>query len=366
MGRLWTIARTGFLAIAIVGIADSAIAATDICQRLQTRLLALDNGHIIGAPEDPGALNRSIRKQRDELDRARAEARRHKCLGSTFFQRLRAKANCAAITASIERMKANLSRLTASHNPSLSDPFAKGRERSELVHALAENRCDQLSVARSRPANGRGFFATLFGGHRLRERGFESRYHRNDTGTYRTLCVRACDGYYFPISFSTSRSRFASDEQSCQLKCPGTPVSLYVHRNPGQESEAMVSLTGEPYTALPTAFRYRKEYDAACRCGPIEVLPLSQAVGYVAEHTTPRRDDPWRFSRSTDNFDLSESLPPVPSSRPAAGEDPETLANRAGGFRPRPVKPREATIAELSGDAERSIRIVGPSFFYGQ
>jgi hypothetical protein len=29
-------------------------------------------------------------------------------------------------------------------------------------------------------------------------------------GTYRTLCVRLCDGFYFLISYSTLRWRFAS------------------------------------------------------------------------------------------------------------------------------------------------------------
>jgi len=35
------------------------------------------------------------------------------------------------------------------------------------------------------------------------------------SGTYRTLCVRRCDGYYFPISFSTTRDHLAVDEAMC-------------------------------------------------------------------------------------------------------------------------------------------------------
>jgi hypothetical protein len=33
------------------------------------------------------------------------------------------------------------------------------------------------------------------------------------SGTYRTVCVRLCDGFYFPISFSTYRSHFKKDAQ---------------------------------------------------------------------------------------------------------------------------------------------------------
>ena len=32
------------------------------------------------------------------------------------------------------------------------------------------------------------------------------------SGTYRTVCVRSCDGYYFPISYATTAERFAGSE----------------------------------------------------------------------------------------------------------------------------------------------------------
>ena len=38
---------------------------------------------------------------------------------------------------------------------------------------------------------------------------------REAAGTYRTMCVRLCDGYYFPISFSTTSERFPEDAQNC-------------------------------------------------------------------------------------------------------------------------------------------------------
>jgi hypothetical protein len=39
--------------------------------------------------------------------------------------------------------------------------------------------------------------------------------------TYRTLCVRLCDGFYFPISFATPRSKFGDDAERCERQCPG-------------------------------------------------------------------------------------------------------------------------------------------------
>ena len=38
--------------------------------------------------------------------------------------------------------------------------------------------------------------------------------------TYRTVCVRTCDGYYYPISFSTNASRFREDEMTCRDPAP--------------------------------------------------------------------------------------------------------------------------------------------------
>ena len=82
---------------------------------------------------------------------------------------------------------------------------------------------------------------------------------------YRTLCVRLCDGYYFPISFSTRRDRFAGDASKCERQCP-TRSRLFVYRNPGEQVEDMRDLKGKPYLSLPTAMLYRTQYIADCTC----------------------------------------------------------------------------------------------------
>jgi len=84
-------------------------------------------------------------------------------------------------------------------------------------------------------------------------------------GAYRTLCVRLCDGFYFPISYSTLRWRFAGDAKQCEQRCPAG-ARLFVHRNPGQDVDDMVDLHGRPYRSLPTAFLHRARYVADCTC----------------------------------------------------------------------------------------------------
>jgi len=90
---------------------------------------------------------------------------------------------------------------------------------------------------------------------------------REGGGTYRTVCVRLCDGFFFPISFATTPDRFAADESACRSRCSSS-ARLYVYPNPGGEPEQMTDVRGQPYTALKTAFLFRTNYDAGCTCKP--------------------------------------------------------------------------------------------------
>jgi Protein of unknown function (DUF2865) len=86
-------------------------------------------------------------------------------------------------------------------------------------------------------------------------------------GMVRTLCVRLCDGFYFPISFATPRSALSRDADSCSASC-GAEARLFYYANPGGDVETMVDLNGMAYQSLPNAFKYRKTLVANCRCRP--------------------------------------------------------------------------------------------------
>lgn len=96
--------------------------------------------------------------------------------------------------------------------------------------------------------------------------------------TYRTLCVRLCDGFYFPVSFSTLPSHFPQDADACQSKC-SAPTELYYHPNPGGSVDQAVALKSqEPYTHLKSAFRYRKEFVNGCSCKEAEFVPAAGTI----------------------------------------------------------------------------------------
>jgi hypothetical protein len=135
-----------------------------------------------------------------------------------------------------------------------------------------------------------GFLENLFGGmFRDRPQRAEPRYvaprerraprqsQTVERGTYRTMCVRTCDGYYWPVSFATNRSRFKQDARICQDSC-AADVKLYTYQNPGEGVGDMVDLKGGKYSDTPTAFKHQVKYDSACRCGPQPWTAEAQAM----------------------------------------------------------------------------------------
>ena len=120
-------------------------------------------------------------------------------------------------------------------------------------------------------------------------------------GTFRTMCVRTCDGFAFPVSLSTTAARFHEDAASCSAMCPGRELRLFATKaRAGTVAKARDVETGQPYSALPFAFRYRKRYEAACACdfrsiavegGRIASGPVLRQEGGPAAPTPRRRPD---------------------------------------------------------------------------
>jgi hypothetical protein len=83
-------------------------------------------------------------------------------------------------------------------------------------------------------------------------------------GSY-TVCVRACDGGFFPVSYSGASSRADSLGQVCRSLCPNAEVALYSFPLGGTIDEALSS-AGEPYARLPNAHKFEQSYDSSCSC----------------------------------------------------------------------------------------------------
>jgi hypothetical protein len=145
----------------------------------------------------------------------------------------------------------------------------------EIIRELARHGCGQQYVKEARKRDAfPNPFAMLFGGEETEgPKGPTNQFGDLPFATYRTLCVRLCDGYYFPVSFSTLPNHFQRDAEVCQQQC-AAPAELFYHQNPGGAVEQMISYSGQqPYTSLKTAFRYRKEFVQGCSCKQAEYNP---------------------------------------------------------------------------------------------
>jgi len=353
--------------IAALTVSAEAPAQTDVCSALQAQLTALDRSSGDYWNNDLRDTETAISRKRDEFDQAMTAARRAGCYGGLLFKALKPAGNCRALTAKVDRVRAGLNRLESQRRQVAGDPYAADRQRSDLIRQLAANGCDGGYATYDSGGRRRtGLFASLFGGRRLF--GDRSPFDNGfGGGTYRTLCVRSCDGYYFPISFATTPDEFGRDQSTCRSMCPGSDVALYVYRNPGGEPDQMVSLAGAPYTALPNAFRYRKEYDKACTCPPISTFASSPA-GIIGAPGGPLAD-----AGPDGVLTIATPVPPVlpaiaaplPRLRPDATTDPETAANRRGGFVPGEAAPEaKPDMVMATGPNGKRVRVVGPDDFY--
>ena len=84
-------------------------------------------------------------------------------------------------------------------------------------------------------------------------------------GPYRTVCVRACDGFYFPLRHNAEHKNFASDSRSCRAAC-GTEAQLFYYPETNGSADTMVDLSDRKYVDTPHAFAYRKAIVPSCTC----------------------------------------------------------------------------------------------------
>jgi Protein of unknown function (DUF2865). len=81
-----------------------------------------------------------------------------------------------------------------------------------------------------------------------------------------TVCVRLCDGYFWPISQSPLSTDLRRAAKQCEQACPGR--SRLFRRSLDQDPADMTDLEGRPYSKLENAFRHQREYVADCKCQP--------------------------------------------------------------------------------------------------
>ena len=269
LGQRKILASAGALAALSASIvafsSDVTLAQSADCARLQ---------QAIAARRGSSGAQAAVERQRAELGRTSAYARSLGC-GNRKFLIFGSDPppQCGEVNAQISRMQANLADLQARAGGGAGDLVA--RYNAECLHA---------------PSGPGNVFEALFGGiarlgapseqepqtdARFEDRGEEPRNGQSGqpgekggvqahSGSY-AVCVRTCDGSFFPVSYSGAGSRSDSLEDVCRSLCPNADMALYSFPFGGTIEEAE-SPSGEPYANLPNASKFEKAYDPSCSC----------------------------------------------------------------------------------------------------
>ena len=275
-----------------------------ICIRLEGQLATIDRGAGTGDPAKDEQIRRyqeAQAKQQAELDRVTLQAKRMGCESSGFFSLFNGRsAQCGPVNNQIQQMRANLDQITTSLERLRSGGIGgadRENQRRSVLTALAQNNCGpQYAAAARGPGN---FIDSLFGNNQTLPP--PSADLGAPSGTFRTVCVRTCDGGYFPVSFATYQARFQDDERTCKALCPATEATLFTYRNPGEDINQAVSISGQPYSSLPNAFKFRTEFNSVLRLqGRRPDLVGSAEVGRRQGRRRTRRHHRHRGEREAD------------------------------------------------------------------
>jgi len=323
-----------------------------VCLRLEGQLAAIDRG-----AADPARLDQikraedAVAKQQADLDRTVAQSRRQGCEGiGGFFALFTGQSpQCGPLNSQIQQMRGSLDRMMSDLEQLKNGNSDQAGQRRALIGQLAQNNCGPQYRAAAAQAGPGGFLDAIFGGTILNPGGDGA-----PSGTFRTVCVRTCDGYYFPISYSTVPNRFADDQRSCQRLCPATEAMLYSYRNPGEDISQAVSVSGQAYTALANAFLYRRQFTASCSCRR-PGQSWADALKNADDSSTLEKGDIVVTDQKAKA--LSQAPPPGPPGKP---QKPGAKPPAADATPPAPAA--SDTNAATPVSSNNSVRSVGPPF----
>jgi len=256
--------------------------ANTVCLQLEQRLVAETQGSGQNREQLP-KIEAELRQTERSLTTAQIQLDRADCWDQFLFSKtLRRTPRCVQLNADVEGMRRHLAELDGQRRQILGT-----RDRSyqdDIIRELARNGCGpQYAQEARRRDSASNPFSALWSDEGDSSRGPGNQFGNLPFATYRTLCVRLCDGYYFPVSFSTLPNHFQRDAEACQSRC-AAPAELYYHQNPGGAVEQAVSVTTQqPYTSLKSAWRYRKEFVQGCSCKEAEYVPAQGAGDKKAE-----------------------------------------------------------------------------------
>ncbi len=326
------------LVLVLLAVAAPVLAQSQYCESLRAELVGLDRANG-GSP----ANQEAVRTVQADLRRTQDYYKQVGCDSTTrkiFNMFTDTPKQCTDLQRQIREYQNSISFLNAeaarNTNPAI-------EERRANLQAAVESNCRPGNARNGQP-NRNGLMDLLFGNgkspfsdNEMLDEPPMTAFPVDEKGYgYRTLCVRSCDGYYFPISSVASRSRFGLDADLCRASCPNADVTLYIAPI-GQDPETATTIDGgATYGQLANAYKYRQNKpDPACACrkqGQSWSEALAEAEKILAvngrsdaqvseqrsfEMSRPRADQPKGKAATTAS--TAEAMPAQPSNiKPAA------------------------------------------------
>jgi hypothetical protein len=266
--------------VALALAVSSGALASELCDRLNNELTALSESY--SAPAQVRKYARAIAEQKLSIRELRYHMRETGCgAGSVFHVDSENADACSELEDKMARMETNLAILNEKRISLISGQEDDVRRR-RLVAAIDDNRCNEQPVLASTDPVLNGAdpivsdmpdgYETIrvpqssegYGDSQFVDLGGSS-----TNGSYRTMCVRTCDGAYFPISSQASSMSFQRDAQVCSMMCPGVETELFYHPIQSESDSMRSAVTGRPYDELDNAYRFRTanaRKDKACGC----------------------------------------------------------------------------------------------------
>lgn len=238
-----------------------ALAQNAECDRLYAAIQAVDNTTL-----GEGRWDKAAQQQKREIDRTQRYADQLGCgqgIGGLFGGD---PPQCGAIQDHIQRMQDNLARV---EERSLQPDVDPGR-RAALLERYNQQ-CVGLGSSPADLASRSSGDPDMMDPDSLSNVPLNGAIMDGSDQGHRSLgqaiCVRTCDGGYFPLGPRASEEQLGALEQLCQASCPNTEARLYTMR--GEDlAGATAAADGTSYNALAKAFQFEKTFTPTCTCKP--------------------------------------------------------------------------------------------------
>lgn len=258
---------------------SGALAQSSVCLQIRAELASLSSQQGSGNPQLQGEANLA----RSQLSQVRLALQRNEC-DRAFLIFSTAPPVCSPLKAQAQQLEGRIRALDQAMN---SGPVAQ--RRAQLLASLDRYQCNGNQQVQRPPGSISGgsqsqqnFLERLFGGQPSNQMpssnavvdprnpnasspfGDETEITTPALGGRMAVCVRTCDGYFFPINFEGVSKR-DDYEQICKSLCPAAETRVFF-KSSGGDIDRAAARDGSAYMSQPYALRYRESRDASCTC----------------------------------------------------------------------------------------------------